>query len=105
MATFVNFTSALKGTQTVVENNVSFEKPLYMCKTVCGKQFWANEAISAGIAIVLNERKKGDKYKKKDGTEMEVRTDGWNFEGIVGNAKVIREVKDTADALKEAGFN
>lgn len=104
MATFVNFCSAFKKTETVVENNVSIEKPLYLNTTVCQKKFWSNEPIGAGIAIVLTERKAGEKYTKVDGTTGVVKRDGWNFDGIVGNANVIKGVKDTADALKEAGF-
>lgn len=104
MAQFVTILCASKGETTVETTNKEtgevkkVSKPLYLVTTICDKKFWTNEPISAGTAVVLTERKKGEKYER-DGQEFTVKTDGWNFEGVIGKAEQINSITETKKAL------
>lgn len=86
-------------TETVDGKDV--KKDLFLCKTTCGKNFFTNERIGAGVAISLTQRKAGDKYVGSDGTEQVVKKNGFNFDGIIGRASDIGEIVATKLALAE----
>ena len=101
MAKFVVACSRLvKSTQKADKDGVVSTQNIYLNNTsVDGVRFWSNEPLSAGVAVELTARKKGDKYLKSDGTEGVVDKDGYNFEGAIGTSIAINAIKDTQAAL------
>ena len=87
--------------ESVDANGATLTQNLYTLLTTDGKQFWANEPIRSGIGVSLTERKAGETYTKADGTVGTILKNGWNFNGVIGNASEIRGIKETMAALKD----
>lgn len=77
------------------------ERPVFINSTEDKIDFWSNEALNGGTAVVLSERKAGEKIARADGSEITVLKDGYNFVGKIGDAAAVRGISATKAALAE----
>jgi hypothetical protein len=97
--------SAFKKIKKTEKDGVKSEQPLYLNSTTTGINFFSNEKLSCGQAVKLTPKKKGDTYIKADGTTGTITADYHAFDGIIGVANNISEIKSTVAAFKEAGLD
>jgi|SRR6478609_11000105 len=81
----------------------SIERDVYLNNTLDKKQFWSNEPLNGGTAVVLTERKAGEEYKNAAGETKQVAKDGYNFVGKIGDAAAVRGINATKEAMQELG--
>ena len=65
------------------------------------QKIWSNEPMRGGLIIDVTARKAGEKYVDRDGVEQTVKTDGLNYNGMIGTAVDARNIALAMQAKKE----
>ncbi len=90
-----SFSVIVKGSKLVIKDNEQF----YRCVTIDNKEFWSQQAIPCGEIAQITERKKGDTYTDREGSQQVVKNDGFNCDFHVGGLKDIERLAEAKVAL------
>jgi hypothetical protein len=90
---------AFKKNVSSIKEGVTTERPLYICYTTDGLQFFTNEKLSAGSVVRLSEAEEGDTYLK-NGVATPITPGRITFDGLIGTSnqfqgKIDEFVKNT----------
>lgn len=65
------------------------------------KKIWSNEPLRGGLIVDVTQRKKGEQYTDRDGVVQTVKTDGLNYNGLIGTAVDARNIALAIQAKTE----
>lgn len=74
---------------------------IYLVTCEGDEKIWSMEPLRGGLIVDVTQRKKGEKYTDRDGKLQTVKTDGLNYNGLIGTAVDARNIALAIQAKAE----